>query len=197
MKERTAWQQTSYLLFDFLVFSLEAFILEKYCRNTRAPVEHLTSHNFPRTTQSVNAISKGLHERDQTQEETFTAIAHNSCPAWGLLMETNTNLHKSIFNVAKYIITNRGNSLHVWEIHLLVKTMTVPLISVYMPPVVWISVISTEYAFNFRAEAMICRGFTNHTVSGLLMSQWDRLSWKRQPLQFSFVKFQSIAEKCD
>jgi len=61
------------------MFSLEAFILEKYCRNTRAPVKHLTSHNFPRTTQSVNAIA--IHQGDQTQEETFTAITHNSCPA--------------------------------------------------------------------------------------------------------------------
>lgn len=68
----------SYLLFDFLMFSLEAFILEKYCRNTRPPVKHFTT--------SKNYAVNSIHKRDQTQEETFTATHKHEDRSWKLAL---------------------------------------------------------------------------------------------------------------
>ncbi len=41
-ERKDSWQLISYLLFDFLIFFLEAFILEKHCWNTRTPVKHVS-----------------------------------------------------------------------------------------------------------------------------------------------------------
>lgn len=162
-KRNKGWkkgQHDSERLTSFLIFSYSLWRLSYWRSTAEIQGRQLNmSLSFPWTIRSVNATHYTEDQLERKLLQTTTHVQREDCSWKPVLIYT-----KVFLMLQKYIITNTGNSLPGWDIHLLVKMITVLLISVYNLTAVWISISSTEYASNFRTEDVICKGFTNHGV---------------------------------